>query len=160
MKKVVFIFLIMSIVLNCSVYAADNALFTMRGEIFEESKKIKAVLADSKDVILVSSMWDSCVILLTQLDAYFSMLGIFNAIKDKDLTADPINYIYSWLKGIKETNELNIKSLNEVVQVNDAKTKPQMEILKVYFKDTNDNINAELKKFDALRKSFGAQKKQ
>lgn len=158
MKKIIFIVLMLSVVLNCSVYAADNALFTMRGQIFEESKKIKAVLADSKDVILVSSMWDSCVILLTQLDAYFSMLGIFNAIKDKDLTADPINYIYSWLKGIKETNELNIKSLNEVTQVNDAKTKPQMEKLKVYFKGTNDNISAELKKFDALRQSSGTQK--
>lgn len=158
MKKIIFIFLMLSIVLNCSVYAADNRLFTMRGKVFEESQKIKALLADSKDVILVSSMWDSCVILLTQLDAYFSMLGIFNAIKDKELTVDPINYIYSWLKGIKDTNELNIKSLNKVTQINDAKTKPQIEILKAYFKDTNDGINAELKKFDALRKPLGAQK--
>lgn len=160
MKKIIFVFLVLSIFLNFSVYAADNALFTMRGEIFEESKRIKAVLADSKDVILASSMWDSCVILLTQLDAYFSMLGIFNAIKDKDLTAGPINYIYSWLKGIKETNDLNIKSLNEVAQVNDDRTKPQMEKLKAYFKGTNDHINAELKKFDTLRKSFGVQKER
>ncbi len=160
MKKVLFIFLMLSIVLNCAVYAADNSLFTMRGRIFEESHKIKALLADSKDVVLVSSMWDSCVILLTQLDAYFSMLGIFNAIKDKELTQDPINYISNWLKGIRDTNELNIKSLNEVTVVNDEKTKPLIEILKAYFKDTNDNISAELKKFDALRKISGAQKMQ
>ncbi len=160
MKKAVFIFLMLSIVLNCSVYAADNALFTMRGKIFEESQKIKLALVNSKDVVLVSSMWDSCVILVNQLDAYFSMLGIFNAINNEELTADPINYIYSWLKGIKDTNELNIKSLNKVSQINDAKTKQQIEILKAYFKDTNDNISAELKKFDALRKTLGAQKAQ
>ncbi len=155
MKKIIFIFLAASIVFNSGVYAADNALFTARGKIFEESKKIKTLLTDSNDVVLVSSMWDSCVILLTQLDAYFSMLGIFNAIKDKDLTTGPIIYIYSWLKGIEYTNELNIKSLNKITQINDAKTKPQIEILKAYFKDTNDNISAELKKFDALRKTLG-----
>lgn len=160
MKKTLLIFLVLAVILNCSVYAADNALFTMRGKVFEESKKIKTLLGNSKDVILVSSMWDSCVILLTQLDAYFSMLGIFNAIKDKALTQDPINYISSWLKGIKDTNELNIKSLNEVAGVNDAATKPQIEVLKAYFKDTNDNISAELKKFEALRKTLGAQKTQ
>lgn len=160
MKRAIFIFLAASIVFNAGVYAADNALFTARGKIFEESKKIKTLLTDSKDVVLVSSMWDSCVILITQLDAYFSMLGIFNAIKDKDLTEGPINYICDWLKGIKDTNALNIKSLNEVSQTNDAKTKSKMEILKAYFKDTNDDVNAELKKFDALRKTLGVQNKQ
>ena len=154
MKKIIFIILIFIIFLSFSVYALDTTLLDMRNKIFEESKVIKSLLVDSKDIILMNSMWDSCVMTMTQLDAYFSMIGIFNTIKKEDLKEDAINYLTSWLDGIKKTNELNIKSLDAVSVTLEPKTKAHILKLKDYFGKLNNQINAELDKISLLKKSL------
>jgi hypothetical protein len=126
----------------------------MRNKIFEESKDLKSLLANSKDIILINSMWDSCIIAMSQLDAYFTMLGIFNTIKEENLKEEVINYLTSWLEGIKKTNELNIKSLDAVSVTLESKTKAHILRLKDYFGKLNDQINAELDKISLLKKSL------
>jgi hypothetical protein len=126
----------------------------MRNKISAESKQIKTLLLESKDMVLMNSMWDSCVITMTQLDAYFYMVGIFNTIKKEDLKGDTINYLTNWLNIIKDTNELNIKSLNTAIQILEPKTKVYKERLKSYFSELNKKIDSELVKISLLRKSL------
>lgn len=150
MKKIFSIILALAVFLSFNALALDITLFDIRNKIFEESKEIKALLPDSKDVVLVSSMWDSCLIAITQLDAYFSMLGIFNTIKKEDLSKDSINYLSDWLNEIKRTDTLNIESLNSVPQPVELDTEVHIERLKDYFTDLNNRIDAELKKLSIL----------
>lgn len=154
MKKIIFIILTFIIFLSFSLYALDTSLLDTRNKIFEESKELKSLLVSSKDVVLINSMWDSCIIAMSQLDAYFSMLGIFNTIKKEDLKEDVINYLTSWLDGIKKTNELNIKSLDAVTFTLEPKTKAYILKLKDYFAKLNNQINTELDKISVLKKSL------
>jgi len=154
MKKIIFIILTFIILSNFSVYALDTTLLDMRNKIFAESKDLKLLLANSKDVVLVNSMWDSCIMLVSQLDAYFSMLGIFNTIKKEDLKQDTIDYLTGWLDGIKKTNELNIKSLDAVSATMEPKTKTHILKLKDYFGKLNNQINIELDKISLFKKSL------
>ena len=154
MKKIIFLTLTFIIFLSFSVYALDTTLLDMRNKIFEESKDLKSLLESSKDVILVSSMWDSCIIAMSQSDAYFNMLGIFNTIKKEDLKEDAVNYLTSWLDGIKKVNELNIKSLDAVTLTLEPKTKTHILKLKDYFGKLNNQIDAELAKISLLKKSL------
>jgi hypothetical protein len=154
MKKTIFIILIFIIFLSFSVYALDATLLDMRNKIFEESKVIKSLLADSKDIILMNSMWDSCVMTMTQLDAYFSMVGLFNTIKRENLSEASIDYLISWLNDIKKTNELNLKSLNSISVILESKTKVYLEKLKRHFSDLNNRIDSELGKISLLKESL------
>lgn len=154
MKKIIFIILISVIFLNFSIYALDTTLLDMRNKIFEESQELKSLLVNSKDIVLINSMWDSCIMAMSQLDAYFSMLGIFNTIKKEDLTEDAINYLTTWLDGIKKTNELNIKSLDAVTLILEPETKAHIVKLKDYFGKLNNQIDAELDKISLLKKSL------
>ena len=153
MRKIIFIVLTLSF-FCFSAYALDTKIVGMRNKFFEESKAIKTLLADSKDMILLNSMWDSCIMTMTQLDAYFSMVGIFNTIKKETLTEEAINYITNWLEAIKKTNDLNIKSLNAITNPVEPKTKIHMEKLRGYFNDLNNQINTELNKISIIKKSL------
>ena len=156
MKGIVFIATVLVFVFAVSSYALESAkLMDTRDKVIMESGDIKALLNTTKDIILVSSMWDSCALTISQLDAYFSQLGIFNTIKKQEVTEEAINFIVKWLEQIKNTNEINIKSLNEVTQKLEAKTKLHLERLKGYFKDLNQQIDGELSKLDSLKKSLG-----
>lgn len=154
MKKIIFIILSLVIFLSYNAYALDTRLLDMRNKIFEEAKAIKLLLPNSKDAPLLISMWDSCLIAIMQLDAYFSMLGIFNTIKGEDLNVDAINYIVSWLGEIKSTTDLNIKNLNMALQVLEQNTKNHIEKLKILFSDFNKRIDIENNKFFILMRSL------
>jgi len=123
----------------------------MRNRIFVKSQEIKALLANSKDVVLLNSMWDSCIMTITQLDAYFYMIGIFNTIKKEDLTDASVNYLINWLNEIKKTNELNIKSLNLVTKTLEPRARVHKEKLTSYFSELNKQINNELSRIPALK---------
>jgi hypothetical protein len=99
-------------------------------------------------------MWDSSIMCVSQTDAYFSMIGIFNTIKKESLTEVAVDYLTSWLTEIKRTNELNIKSLDGVTVTMDANTKPRIEKLKGYFKEMNGQINSELSKISSIKQSL------
>jgi hypothetical protein len=153
MRRIASIVLSLVIFANTSVYAFDTALINKRSEILEESKKIKSLLTKSQDVILVNSMWDACVLTMTQLDAYFLMVSVFNTIKRKDISKEAVDYLITWLKEIKKTNDVNIKSLNAVSRDLDPNTEVHRAVLKVYYNKLNGEIDSELKKITLLKKS-------
>ncbi len=154
MKRIIFIILIFVIFLGFNAYASNSGLINMRNKMLEESKDLKLLLATSKDVVLVNSMCDSCIIAMSQLDAYFSMVGIFNTIKKQDLKESAVNYLGGWLEGIRQTNKVNIRSLNTVMPGLEPKTKSQVAKLKDYFDKLNSQIDSELEKISILRKSL------
>ena len=157
MKKTLLIIfaLIAGLGLNAHAQATATGLMDIRDKVLKESREIKALFSDTKDVILVSSMVDSCILTTSQLDAYFSQLGIFNTIKKDDVTPAAVNFLEQWLNGIKNTNDLNIKSLNAVTQNIQAKTKLHLERLTGYFTDLNTQIDQELAQLAALKNALG-----
>jgi len=160
MKKTSVLVLLFVILLGLEAHAQNKPLVEMRNKIFEESKQIKSLLTDPKDTVLVNSMWDSCIMAISQLDAYFSMVGIFNSIKKEDVTEASINYLTEWLNGIKKTNELNIKGLSAVSGANEPNTKIRMDILKRYFVELNKKIDDELVKHSILINALKMKKKK
>jgi len=160
MKKTLLIIfaLIAGLGLNAHAQATATGLMDVRNKLLKESQEIKALLLDTKDMILVSSMVDSCILTTSQLDAYFSQLGIFNTIKKDDVTPAAINFLEQWLNGIKSTNDLNIKSLNAFTSdasSKQAKTKLHLERLTGYFTDLNTQIDQELAQLAALKNALG-----
>ncbi len=155
MKKTMMMILVLVAGLSFNAYAQATGLLDIRDKVLKESREIKALFSDTKDVILVSSMVDSCILTTSQLDAYFSQLGIFNTIKKDDVTPAAVNFLEQWLNGIKNTNDLNIKSLNAVTQNIQAKTKLHLERLTGYFTDLNAQIDLELAKLAALKNALG-----
>lgn len=150
MKKNILVILFLLVFSTISSYALDTGLFEMRNKIVVESKQLKSLLLESKDMVLMSSMWDSCVMTMTQLDAYFYMVGIFNSVKNP--SEQTINFLLNWLKIIKSTSELNIRSLDASTQVIEGRTKTHKEKLKKNFAELNKNIDAELERVTTLRK--------
>jgi hypothetical protein len=89
-------------------------------------------------------MWDSSIMAVSQLDAYFSMLGIFNTIKKENLQDSSINYLVNWLNQLKATTDLNIKSLEVIKSTADARSKVFVSKLKNTFNDLKARIDKEL----------------
>lgn len=153
MKKIILFILILMLALNSTIYALDSTLMDMRKEIFSNSQEMKAYLKNSKDPILLNSMWDSCIIAVTQLDAYFYIVGIFNTIKKEDLSDASFDYLLNWLNQIKKTNELNIKSLDTVTSTSEPKTKVYILKLKNNFNELNIRIVKELQRVSQFQES-------
>lgn len=156
MKKKNLILLALLMFFSVNSYALENSLLEMRNKISLESKQIKALFRESKDIVLMSSMWDSSVMTMMQLDAYFYMIGIFNSVKIPN--EDAANYLINWLKIIKSTTELNIKSLDAVAETLEPKTKVYKERLKNDFSELNKNIDSELNRIFMLEKAVKAGK--
>ena len=154
MKKTLFFSLILSVFLNFNAYALDFRIFDMRNKIFAESKEIKSLLANSRDVVILTNMFDSCILAMTQIDAYYSMLGIFNQIKREHLTDATLDSLVNWLNETKRTNEVNIRLLSAATQTNESYTPAHIERLKAYFGQLNNYINVELGKFSLLKRSL------
>jgi hypothetical protein len=154
MKKIFFaLILCLFVFSHLRAYAVDNRLPDIRNKISEESNQIRVILRTSNDVVLLISMFDSCLIAISQLDAYFSMLGIMESLKRTSPSEDTYKFFREWLNGIKNTNELNLKTLNEATRIIDVTTKAEVEKLKGYFIALNDLISNELTKFSILDKS-------
>ena len=155
MRKTVLIVFALVVGLSLNAHAQATGLMDIRNKLLTESQQVKALLKDTKDVILVSSMVDSCILTIAQLDGYFSQLGIFNTIKKDNVTTTAIGFLEQWLNSVKNTNDLNIKSLNEVTQNIQAKTKLHLERMTGYFTDLNTQIDQELAQLAALKKTLG-----
>jgi hypothetical protein len=150
MKKTIFVTLTLVAFLNLSAHAFESQLLEMRNRFFQEAQEIKTLPVNPKNVVLVNSMWDSCLITMAQLDAYFSMLGIFNAVSEESASRQAAAYLISWLNEIKRINELNIRSLRSILQLKDPIINTHMEKLRIYYSDLNNRIDTELKKVSAL----------
>ena len=156
MKKILCIIMAVvvfsSIISNC--YALDTALFDMRNKLFDASKKISKTMQTSKDVVFLTTMFDSCLIATSQLDAYFSMLDIFNSIKKEDVTEVALNAINKWLLEVKASDSLNIKSLDSITtQAIEKTTKDYIGSLKSSFESLNNQIDVEISKIVLLKKA-------
>lgn len=154
MKKIILIALILVIFLNANAFALGVKLLDIRNKIFEESKSVKNLLKDSKDVILISSLWDACIMANSQLDAYFFMIGIFDTIKKENATKNAIDYLMTWLDQLKKTNELNLRSLDNMSEPVDAGTKSHIKILKGYFSDLNKELDKEIATLSLYKKTL------
>lgn len=151
-----FISLMVMIMVLCaafSAYAAEGKLLDIRSRIFDESRQIKALMPESKDPIMVNNMWNSCLMTITQLDAYFSLIGIFNTLKKDDVSKASVDYLITWLGEIKATNEMNIKSLNSFPASLESNTKQHLEKLRAYFAELNIIIALEINKNTLLKKA-------
>lgn len=160
MKKTAFITAIFIFIASFSAYGLSNSFLDIRNKFFEESKEIKSLLTRSKDAILLSSMWDTCLLTMSSLDAYFHMLGIFNTIRQRDLTEDAVNYLAKWLTEIKRNNELNINILNSGSYSVEPETKNHIERLRGYLDALNKRIDAELNKISVLEQSAKIKRKK
>ncbi len=154
MKKIICIAVFLATFLNFNAYAAEVPLLDIRNKIFRECSGMRDLLRDSKDIIVVNSMWSSGVMTVSQLDAYFSMVGIFNTLKNSVLNDDPVVYLINWLNEVKSTNQLNIKSLDSITYKVEPDTKIHIDKIKGYFNILNNIISAELGKVSALQKSI------
>ena len=153
MKKIFVIITVLIVSFSACAYSAGNGLIDMRNKIFEEAKAIKPLMTDSKDAVLISSIWDCCILTVTQLDAYFSMIAIFNNIKGTDSAASSVDYLTKWLYVIKNTNESNIKGILAISKMNEEKTKAYTQRLKEYFEQLNTMIDNEAGRISVLKKT-------
>lgn len=140
-----------------TAYCLDTKLYDLRQKLFAQAQEIKQLVNRDnagKYLVLVSSMWDTCFLAITQLDAYFYILGIFNTIKKEHLTHSTVDFLSRWLKQIKDTNDLNIKALDGIKVPIDPMIRINMERLKRNFKDLTNQINKELAEITKLDKSL------
>ena len=154
MKKIMFIVLALTMLFTCSAHASESVLIDMRDQILVEAGQLSAMMADSKAVVAVNSMWNGCVVTVTQLNGYFIMLGIFGSIKEDALSEDPIKYMNRWLEEIRKTNEGNVQSLSNLSIKVDSKTLVHVEKLKAYYGNLNTVIDAELKRVSLISESL------
>lgn len=154
MKKNIILALLLVVLLSFNAYALDTTLLNMRNKFFSESLKLKDVFPKSKDMILLVVMWDSCLNTTSQLDGYFYMLGIFNTIKEENLTEDAISFLSGWLREIRKTAEMNLSSLKAATGKFEPDTKVHLAILKDYFAELIKKVDLEAGKISTLRASI------
>jgi len=157
MKRKIFIILFFLVFLTKDAYCLDTRLYDLRQKLFTQAQEIKQLVNRDNAgqyLVLVSSMWDTCFVAITQLDAYFYILGLFNTIKKENITGPAIDFLSRWLKQTKDTSELNIKGLDGIKLPIDPMIRINMERLKRYFRELNSQINKELAEIGKLRKSL------
>lgn len=154
MKKIIFVLLASVLFSNTHAYAVETSLQDARNKIIGESETIKQSLADSKDPVLMNTMWDSCIMSVSQIDAYSHMLAIYNAITTEKAQRDALVYLMSWLSVTKNSINLNIKSLSNLTIPVEPKTKLHIEKLNELFVNLNHVIDTELNRIAALKKTL------
>jgi len=159
MRRIVSVALILVIFSGLNAYALETKMLETRDKIFEEAGAIQPLLQGSKDVVLMSSMYESCIVTKTQLDAYFFMVAIFNAVKGKDSIAKSGDYLMNWLSIIKKTNDVNINSLSAIKTPLEPTTEIHIKKLNGYFAELNFRIGQELKKISEIKDALNTKGK-
>lgn len=137
---------VMLSILSSPVFALDTQLLSVRNKFFQESQEIKQLKATPNNVLIINGMCDSCLITVSQLDAYFAMLGIFNSVTKPDSVREAGNYLYSWLNEIKRINDINIRSLQKPLQLKDPSVNLHLSRLTIYYADLNNQLDQEMRK--------------
>jgi len=154
MRKV--ILLILAVIIfgyECS-YGIDFPIFDLRNRIYEEGKEIKGLMPNSKDAVILLSIFDSCQIVIQQLDAYFYMLGIFETIEKDNVARSAVGYIENWLNQIKATNAISLKALNGFQDIKEEQTKSHIAKLKAFYLELNLRVDQELNKLAVIKKAM------
>lgn len=158
MKKIVVFSLLAALFCVFNAYALDSKIVDMRNQLVGQSQEIRALMTPkTKDSVVLTAMFDSCILTATQLDAYFSMLGIFETLTTKDSGESAIKFITAWLGTLKSNNDLSIRNLNSLKPA-EKKTNGQAQKLKDSLAALDKLVDAELGKFTAL--SMSARKQQ
>jgi len=152
MRKII-VTLFLFLFLNSSAWAMDFKIFDMRNKIFGLSKDIKELFASSQDTLVLTSLFDACLLSMSQLDAYFNMLGVFETIKEGDLSDLAVDFVVNWLDEIKRTIDLNLKGLTNIPQPLEPKTKEHIAKLKFYFVQLDGIADEELAKLSLIRRT-------
>lgn len=160
MKKIFVFSLLLPMLCVFSAYAMDFKIVNMRNQIFDHSKNMKALMnQNSKDGVFLVSMFDSCLSTAMQLDAYISMVGIFESLSNGGANDEAIRFIASWLNQIKNTDAVTMQTLDAVSPQVESKTKLEIKRLRADLVSLDALIDAELNKFVALKISAKKGKK-
>jgi hypothetical protein len=153
-RKLMLIFLILFFIMRAETFALDLGIVEIRNKLFEESSKIKSSLTASKDAVMMVNMFDSCILSVNQIDAYYSMLGVMETIKGENLTRQAVDLVVDWLNAMKKTNELNIKNLETVTQQIEPATRVFLGRIKGYFRELNKKLDRELSRLLVVKLSL------
>jgi len=148
-KKIFTLFIILIIFFTNFSYSQVSKFSITRQKLINQSRILRQHLNDTQDVVLASSMWDACLLAVNQIDAYYAMIGIFNA-NQAAKNKEAVGYLISWLRRSKNANVSNLKNLANTSQATDEKTVEYMKKLYTYFSELNDYIDEELKKMKEL----------
>ena len=157
MKRKIYILLVLLVLVAQNAYALDTKLYNVRQKLFDQSQEIKKLVNRDNAgqyLVLVSSMWDTCFVAITQLDAYFYLLGLFNSIKKDQVTGPAIDFLSRWLNLVQKTSQENITSLGAIKVPIDPMIRINMETLKRSFRELSNQVSKELAEIDKLRKSL------
>jgi len=143
MKKSILLILVLVLTWCTAAWALETNLISVRNDILKNAQEMKGYFTTSRDPLLLNSIWDSSVMAVSQLDAYFSMLGIVNTIKNEELTADGVKYLLNWLKQIQETTDMNIRGLEAIKTTTDARSKVFVLKLKDIFNGLKNKLDVE-----------------
>lgn len=154
MKKVVILVLCMVFSFSVSLGAFDTRLLDVRNKLFDESKRLQLLVQKSKNPLLVSGVWDSCVVTTTQLDAYFHMLGIFNTITAEETSHSAIDFLTSWLATVRKINSANIKNVDTILSLAEEDARVHLKIVRDYYSELDSLLGAELDKVSTIKKSL------
>lgn len=160
MKKFIFITVVFIIFSGCRTYAVDTRLLNLRNSIFDASQELKPLIDNSRDAVVLVSLFDSCLLTVTQIDAYFHMLGVFESAKKEAQTADSFDFILSWLSTIKNTTDSNINNLDRPLRIFVPSTDINIDKLKVYYKELKTLIQNESNRVTAIQKALKIKQKR
>jgi hypothetical protein len=152
MRKIFVIVAVVAFWATGAYAESDFKILELRNRFFEESKQVKDLIPQSKDPAVLMSLYNSCVLTITQFDAYFGMLGIIQTMSDKELSSRALDVVSNWLYEIKRTNALNISTLDGMKLELAPETKNHLARLKAYFAESTMRADAELSKIATLKK--------
>lgn len=150
MKKTIVALLFMLCV-HGSAWAFDTNLLLARNKIFEEAKQLQSLVAVSKDPVAVISLWDTAILTATQLNAYFYMVGVFEAAESQNTVS--VGYLKSWLDEVKRTAQLNIQNLPTAASMTQPESKEHLSRVKAYLSELVLLLDREVGRVTQLQKT-------
>ena len=93
MKKKLLLTVMLLVFCTVTTYATDFRIFEVRNKLFQESKDMKELLPITKDQFAVLMLFNTATTVVSQIDAYFAMMGIFNAVRRQDLDKETVGYL-------------------------------------------------------------------
>ncbi|MBP7217052.1 MAG: hypothetical protein KBA46_07215 [Candidatus Omnitrophica bacterium] len=162
MKKNIFVVIAVCfcmLLLESRASAADFRIFDLRNKLFAQSKTINAMLPKAQDQAVLLSLFDTCIIVTSQIDAYFGMMGIFNAVRKEDLNKETVGYLVNWLSEMKRTSEITLRGLNEIPVAVQPTTRAQMAVIGKHLTDLVKLVQEDLSRMDELMKVVKVKKR-
>jgi hypothetical protein len=144
MKKIFLLTLGFILVTALAAQALETTLIDTRNEILQNAQEMKNFFTATRDPVLLNNMWDSSVMAVSQLDAYFTMLAIFNTINKDAVSEGAAGYLVKWLKQVKDYSVMEVKSLEAVKKTGDARSKVLMLKTKTIFNNLIARVDKEL----------------